>query len=214
MSTRPTIDWYFDFISPFAYLQTYRLDEVAEYADIQFRPVLFAGLLRQWEHKGPIEIPGKKLLTYRYAHWLAGRMGVPYRTPDNHPFNPLKALRLTLALNCERGVVHTIFNTIWGEGLRPDTEEGWQAIVERLGVEGADEKLSDPDVKSELMLNGERAIEAQVFGVPTFIAGGELFWGVDATDMLLDFLKDPQMFKESEWARLADIEPATTRRSG
>lgn len=213
MSARPAIDWYFDYISPFAYLQSHRLDEVAEYADIRFRPVLFAGLLRHWEHKGPVEIPGKKLMTYRYAHWLAQQMGIPYKTPDCHPFNPLAALRLTLALDCRPDAIRAIFRTIWGEGLRPDTDAGWQAIIKRLDAEDAEDMLGDPAVKAALMENGQAAIEAKVFGVPTFVANGELFWGVDTTDMLIAYLKEPGMFQASEWARLEGIEPSAKRRS-
>ncbi len=209
-----SIDWYFDYVSPFAYLQSHRLDEVAAQAEIIYRPVLFAGLLRHWEHKGPVEIPGKKLLTYRHAHWLAGRMGVPYRLPPHHPFSPLKALRLTLALGCGAEVVKTIFNAIWADGLLPDDEDGWREITKRLGVEEAEDKLTDPDVKAALQQNGEDAIEAQVFGVPTFVADGQIFWGVDTTDMLLDYLAEPEMFEDPELARLATVEPSSQRRMG
>lgn len=214
MSGKPTIDWYFDYVSPFAYLQSTRLDEITALADINYRPVLFAGLLRQWEHKGPVEIPGKKLLTYRYAHWLAGQMGVAYRTPDHHPFNPLNVLRLTLALGAERKTIDSIFKAIWADGHLPDTPDGWQAIVQRIGGCDTEKKLGDPAVKSALMENGERAIKAQVFGVPTFIANDQLFWGVDSTDMLIDYLRAPDMFDQQDMARLETITPSTRRRGG
>ncbi len=209
---RARIDWYFDYVSPFAYLQSRRLDEVAALADIRLRPVLFAGLLRHWQHKGPAEIPGKQLLTYRHAHWLAKRMGVPYRMPEHHPFNPLAALRLTLALGCRREVVDTISNVIGGDGLRPDSEAGWRAILDRLGVSDAEALIDAPETKAALMRNYEEAVQAQIFGVPSFIAGGELFWGVDCTDMLLDFLKNPRLFDEPGMAGLAGITASSIRR--
>jgi len=213
MSTRPNVDWYFDYVSPFAYLQRHRLDEVAAVANITLRPVLFAGLLRQWEHKGPAEIPGKRVVTFRQAQWLAGKMGVPYRLPDHHPFNPLKALRITVALGCNVDVVKTIFDAIWVDGLAPDTDEGWSAIIQRLDIDNAEDLLADPQVKGALQENGDLALKNDLFGVPTFVANGHLFWGLDTTDMLLDYLSNPSFFDDPEMRRILSTKPSTTRRS-
>src|SRR5580700_4734549 len=89
-------EWYFDFVSPFAYLQLEAFDELCG-ARVTFRPVLFAGLLNHWGHKGPAEIPQKRRFTYRFVQWLAERDGVPLKFPRAHPFNPIKALRLAIA---------------------------------------------------------------------------------------------------------------------
>jgi len=97
-----TVEWYFDFLSPFAYLQAQRLDELPDDVDIVFRPILFGGLLVEWETKGPGQIPPKRLLTLRHTLWLSQRLGVPCRLPPKFPFNPLKALRPTLSLGSKR----------------------------------------------------------------------------------------------------------------
>ncbi|MCW9045303.1 MAG: 2-hydroxychromene-2-carboxylate isomerase [Alphaproteobacteria bacterium] len=207
-----SISWYFDYVSPFAYLQSTRLAEVAKQADITFKPVLFAGMLRHWEHKGPAEIPGKRILTFRHAQWLANKMGVPYHLPESHPFNPLKALRLTIALGCTTEVVESIFETIWVDGLTPDSEKGWFAITKKLGIENPEELLSTPEVKATLQNNGTQALTVNIFGVPTFEIDGELFWGVDTTDMLLDYLDNPGLFEENEMKRIFQVEPSTVRR--
>ena len=82
-----SVEWYFDFLSPFAYLQSQRLYDLPDDVEITFRPILFAGLLRHWETKGPGQIPPKRLLTMRHIEWLARRMGVPYRLPSSFPFS-------------------------------------------------------------------------------------------------------------------------------
>ncbi len=66
------INWYFDFISPFAYLQQIRLREFPNDIAIQSRPVLFAALLNHWQHKGPAEIPAKRPI-YLSTCCLAGK---------------------------------------------------------------------------------------------------------------------------------------------
>ena len=89
-----TVDWYFDFISPFAYLQSEQLALLGPKTRVRYRPVLFAGLLAAHEHKGPAEIPRKRAFTYRFASWQAKRLGIPFKMPHEHPFNPLPLLRL------------------------------------------------------------------------------------------------------------------------
>src|SRR5690348_9010873 len=89
--------WYFDLISPFSYLHLKQFGRLPAELEIQYIPVLFAGLLKHWEHKGPAEIPAKRIYTYHHVSWLAARLGIPFRFPPSHPFNPLPALRLVIA---------------------------------------------------------------------------------------------------------------------
>ncbi len=210
--TRPA-DWYFDFISPFAYLQFKQLQRFDGVLTITARPLLFAGLLGHWQHKGPAEIPAKRTQTYRYCHWYAERLGVRFRTPPAHPFNPLKALRLAIALDAEHAAIATIFDYIWGEGRDVHGEAGFAALAERLEVKDVDAVISAPAVKDTLRANTERAIAAGVYGVPTFVLdNGELFWGCDLTDMLLDYLADPAVLDNDEMRRLATLPKAAERK--
>lgn len=87
-----SIDWYFDFVSPYSYLGLHRLKDVKP--KINYKPVLFAGLLKHWGQKGPAEIPAKRKWTYRSCDWQARKLGLPFRFPAAHPFNPLPHLRL------------------------------------------------------------------------------------------------------------------------
>jgi 2-hydroxychromene-2-carboxylate isomerase len=90
----PSAEWYFDFVSPFSYLQCEQLPALEKKLRIHYRPVLFAGLLKVHGHKGPAEIPAKRRFTYRYPSGEARALGVPFKFPAVHPFNPLPLLRL------------------------------------------------------------------------------------------------------------------------
>jgi len=203
------ITWYFDFVSPFSYLQFAAYPDLMRRPDVAIKPVLFAGLLAHWGHKGPAELPTKRRHTYRYCVWDAARRGVPFRFPPAHPFNPLHALRLAIALGAGHDVVRTIFEFIWKEGRSPAEE--WPALCERLGVADPGRLTGDAAVKGALRANVDEAIAAGVFGVPTFAVDGELFWGVDATPMFLDYLADPALF-ESEAMRRVDALPVAAER--
>ncbi len=205
-------EWYFDFISPFAYLQFESFGRLPAKLEIACKPIVFAGVLNHLQHKGPAEIPSKRRFTYRHVQWLARRHGIAFRFPPAHPFNPLSALRLAVALGSRRDVIASIFRFIWREGRSLDDDAGWRDLTASLGVADADRLVSAQPVKDELRANGERANSLGVFGVPTFAIGGELFWGFDATDMVADYVNDPASFNSAEMARIGEL-PAAARRN-
>lgn len=205
------LDWYFDFVSPFSYLQTERFKELPRDVEVGFHPVLLAGLLKHWESKGPAEIPGKRRFTYRHVQWYAQRHGIPFRMPAAHPFNPLPALRLAIALGSRREPVLEIFRFIWRDGRLIEDADEWQTLARRLGGADLEARVSAPEVKAALRDNTERAAAIGVFGVPSFVVDGNIFWGVDATDMLIDYLGDPALFASSEMQRVSELPAATAR---
>ncbi len=205
-------DWYFDVVSPYAYLQFATFDRLPSDVQVQIKPVLFAGLLGAWDNMGPAEIPAKRRQTYRYCHWLAAKRGIPFKTPPRHPFNPLAVLRLAVALGAEPKVVGTIFRHIWGAGHDGQDPESLAALAAALGVGDFEARVSDPAVKRQLRANTDEAIARGVFGVPSFAIGEEIFWGEDATGMMLDFLADPELFRRGDLGRLRDLPAAAQRK--
>ena len=81
-----------------------------------------------------------------------------------------------------------------------------------LGVDDWQARVNDPTVKAQLRANTDEAVANGVFGVPTFVVDGEIFWGDDVTDMMLDFLADPEPFRSGEWERLGDLPVAAQRK--
>jgi 2-hydroxychromene-2-carboxylate isomerase len=209
--TTHTATWYFDFISPFAYLQWQELRRSPLPVTWQPVPVLLVGLLQHWGQKGPAEIPPKRRFTYRMAHWQAQRAGISLRFPPAHPFNPLLALRFAIALGNRPEVIDRIFRHIWLEGRAADTFDGLAAVGNEFAVE-IESMLADGAVKAALRANTQRAIDAGVFGVPTMQVGTELFWGADSGHLLREYLAAPERFDTEEVRRL-DTLPVGVRRA-
>jgi 2-hydroxychromene-2-carboxylate isomerase len=207
-----TADWYFDFISPYAFLQFHRLRELDDRLDVRLRPVLFGAILDHWGQLGPAEIAPKRVHTYRQTHWLARRRGLAFKAPEAHPFNPLRLLRLAIHLGTTPAVVERLFRYVWQQGLIPENEVGWRALVGELGVPDADAQIARPEVKAALRANTEQAIAAGAFGVPTLVVDGRPFWGDDSTQMVLDYLDDPEPFRRDD-AYVASVPVAATRPS-
>jgi len=207
----PTADWYFDFISPFAYLQSEQLAALGPKVRVRYRPVLFAGLLRAHDHKGPAEIAAKRAFTYRFVVWQAKRLAIPLRMPPQHPFNPLALLRLAIACDCAPDAVHRIFRFVWRDGRLPDLPLEWAELAHELGVRDADTSIARPEIKETLQRNTDEAIARGVFGVPTLVIGDEIFWGFDATQMAADFLAAGCRWSDPEFARVASLPVGATR---
>lgn len=218
-STRPAaeIDWYFDFISPYSYLAFESLPATLAGIEpaplVRYRPVLFAGLLNHWGQLGPAEVAPKRRFTYEQVTWLADRQGIPIRAPRQHPFNPLPLLRAAIAAGSRREVIERLFRFVWRDGALPD-EPAFAATLAALGLDRA--ALDAADVKAALRANGEAAIAAGVFGVPTAVArrAGEsrLIWGFDSLPMLADWLRGAAVFAGEEMKRAADLPLGGQRR--
>ena len=127
-------DWYFDFVSPFAYLQCEQLAALETKINIRYRPILFAGLLKAHGHKGPAEIAAKRLFTYRFVVWQAKQLGIALKFPPVHPFNPLPLLRLAVAADGDPEVVRTIFRFVWRDGRLGDLPIEWAELMAMLGT--------------------------------------------------------------------------------
>ncbi len=128
------IEFWFDPISPFAYLAFERLPQALEDCTyvVEYRPVLFAGLLNHWGQKGPAEIEPKRAWTFRHIAWLAHQHGIALQMPARHPFNPLPLLRLALAAGPNRRVVEALMQHVWRGGGDPSDESRLAALTAEL----------------------------------------------------------------------------------
>jgi 2-hydroxychromene-2-carboxylate isomerase len=205
------IAFHFDVVSPFAYLAFERLPQALEGCsyEVEYRPVLFAGLLQHWGQKGPAEIEPKRAWTFRHVHWLAHQHGIAMDTPAVHPFNPLPLLRLALACGPNRRVVEALFRHVWIGGGDANDARRLAELSTRLAPP------RDPagaDVKAELRRLTDDAVAAGVFGVPTLTLDERHFWGLDALPMVRDTLRGGAWFAGPGWAAAAIAPPAVRRR--
>ena len=204
---------YFDIISPFAYLMLEQIERLPKDLNIEYRPILLAGLLGHFNHKGPAEIPSKRVFSYRKVLLEADKLGVRLRFPPAHPFNPLALLRLTLLVGNDLDRIRTITRRVWTDGVVPETEAELDELGAAVGVADASQTIKRTEVKQQLRQNFQLAIEDGVFGVPTMVVDGQLFWGADSIDMLTAFLADPDLFQRGEMARISDLPVGVMRKT-
>ncbi len=210
-NSKPAAIWYFDVLSPFAYLQLPAMLALQEKLEITPQPILFGVILRAPGQLGPAEIPGKREFTYRHVQWQADRAGITLRFPPSHPFNPTTALRLIVAAGSTWPAVTAVFDHLWRDGRDGDSADSLAAVGEVLGIADVAAATSATAIKLRLREHTDEALRQGVFGVPTLRIDDQLFWGNDATAMIEDWLADPTWFEHGEYNRIAALPVSITR---
>jgi 2-hydroxychromene-2-carboxylate isomerase len=201
------ITFYFDVISPYAYLAFEQLPValMGHSYSVTYKPILFAALLKHHGQLGPAEIAPKRDWTYRQVLWQAREVGVDLQLPARHPFNPLALLRLAVATQDQgtpnRYVCETLFRHVWQGGAPADDAVRLEALTAQLKPA---RQLQDATVKDQLKAHTDEALALGVFGVPTLVVDGKLFWGLDALPMLAAYLAGDPWF-EAPWHAVASV---------
>ncbi|MDB4939317.1 MAG: 2-hydroxychromene-2-carboxylate isomerase [Labilithrix sp.] len=196
LDSPPTLEVFWDFSSPFAYLGATQIDALARRtgARVTWRPLLLGGLFRSI---GTPDVPiatfsdAKKRYILKDLDRWAAYWGVPFRFPSRFPANSLRALRVYCALPEERRAAYrdAVFRACWAEDrdITDDAVLG-SCIGDESAARDALARANSDEVKSELRRATEHAAERGVFGVPTFVVGRELFWGQDRLDLVEEAL--------------------------
>ncbi len=218
-------DFYFDFISPYAYLGWTQIHALAKRHDREVRaiPVLFAAMLKHSGTLGPAEIPLKRAYMFKDVMRSARNAGVPFSAPPSHPFNPLLALRVATA-EPTHAVIDALYRATWGGGGGIETEASVARALDEAGLPSQSliARANEPATKQALRDATDAAIAAGVFGVPTIIAEGpivnvpggverELFWGVDSFAHLERFLAGDDPVTTHDADSFARLEPSANR---
>ena len=138
--------------------------------------------------------------------WLAKQQGTDLKMPAAHPFNSLALLRLAVAASSSSGqpnryVVETIFKHVWCDGLEATDPDRLATLQAHLFSQPSASFL-DPqsaEVKQLLQQQTQQAIDLGLFGVPSMVVDGQVFWGNDALPMLRAYLEGDAWFESAHW---------------
>jgi 2-hydroxychromene-2-carboxylate isomerase len=213
------ITFYFDVISPYAYLAFEHLPEALKGLSysVSYRPVLFAAMLKHHGQLGPAEIAPKRDWTYRQALWHAHSKGIDMKMPASHPFNPLPLLRLAAACgtpadpaSINRYACETILRHVWQGGAEAADEQRLAALTAQLAPQ---QRLGADEAKAQLKQNTDEAIALNLFGVPAMEVDGKIFWGFDALPMLREYLLGDAWFEGEGWNGVSQVAVGITRKA-
>lgn len=209
--------FYFDFISPFSYFAWKELPKLPG-VEIEFLPVPLGPLLNHWGIKGPGEVQPKREFLLKTCLRMASRAGMPFTTPKTHPFNSLYTLRLCLkevAGVHQQAVIAALWEAGWEKRIDMAEPEELLATLraKHLPADELYEKSFSKEARQGLKQNLALAIEDGVFGVPSFVVEGELFWGRDSMDDLAAFLTQQDPLDRAYFQELLSSTPRAATQS-
>ncbi len=194
------LEFYFDYSSPFAYLGSKRIEQVAERAgaELVWKPMLLGAVFKAI---GTPNIPlfeasqSKRSYLMRELYRWADLFEVPFDWPRRFPMNTVMALRVTMVLDDPVPFIHKVFAAYWAHGLDLDDPTQLQTLLKEVGAEpGLVFQTREPEVKQLLRDATTEALEQGVFGAPTCITDvdgdRQLFWGQDRLNFVLKALSE------------------------
>ena len=193
-STGPV--FYFDFASPNAYFAHRILPGVEARTGLKFRyvPVLLGGVFKSTGNQAPMiafaGVPAKLAYEYKEIERFIARHDLQHFNFNPHfPVNTLALMRGAVAAEGE-GVlepyVEAMFHFMWEKPRKLDDADVLRATLTEAGLPTARllAAIQTPEVKAQLMANTQLAVDQGVFGIPSFIVGGELYFGKDRLETL------------------------------
>ena len=183
--------FYFDFGSLNAYFAWRLLPGLEQRTGVRFDsvPVLLGGIFKATGNRSPVEayagIPAKLAYEFREIDRFVARHGlVEFRMNPHFPVNTLALMRGAVAaeeLDLAEDYMAAIFHFMWEDPRKLDDPAVLEAALKEAGLP-ADELMAlavDQAVKDRLVANTQEAVAQGVFGLPSFIVGGELYFGKD-----------------------------------
>ncbi len=204
--------FYFDYLSPFSYFAHKRLHSHRGEFSLSYKPVALGSLLNEWGIKGPGEVQPKREFLLKQCLRYSEKHKIPFTTPKTHPFNSLYALRLSLkgvAGDYQEKVIDTLWKSGWEKRIDMGEPDELLRELREAGLPADElyEKSFTKEAKVEFKKNVQDAISAGAFGVPSFVAGNELFWGNDSLEDLFSFLDNKDTLDREKLTRLLASTP-------
>jgi 2-hydroxychromene-2-carboxylate isomerase len=212
-----TLNFYFDFLSPFSYFAWLRLQSQSDLS-IHFKPVALGPLLNHWSIKGPGEVQPKREFLLKQCLRYAAKNKIEFTTPKTHPFNSLYALRLALkstAGDLQGEVIKTLWLAGWKTRIDMGEPEELKRALSEAGLPADElfEKSFSKEARAELKANIQEAISFGVFGVPSMVIENEVFWGNDAVEDMLNFMNGTDPLDRVKLQKLLDSTPRAAAQS-
>jgi 2-hydroxychromene-2-carboxylate isomerase len=192
-----TVDFYFDFGSPAAYLAATQLPHIAADtgATIAWKPMLLGGVFQATGNHSPAEIKPKGPYMTADLQRYARRYGVPYHHNPHFPINTLLLMRAATGIQAQQperfaDFVKAIYAAIWIDGKNMNDPAVVGEVLQSAGFDPAAvlALANAQDTKDKLKATTQEAVERGVFGAPTMFVGQDMFWGQDRLDFVREYL--------------------------
>lgn len=192
-----TVDFYFDFGSPAAYLAWTQLPQLCADtgAQLAWKPMLLGGVFQATGNRAPMMVPLKGSYLFVDLARFALRYGVPLKFNPSFPINTLTLMRAAVGLQMRldprfEDYCAAMFRAVWVDAQNMNDPAVVAAVLTRAGFDPQAllALSSEQPVKDELKVATDAAVQRGVFGAPTFFVADQMFWGQDRLDFVREAL--------------------------
>ncbi len=187
------IDFYFDIISPYAYIAYKKILKINN-VDFKLKPILLGGLHNLAGITAPAFNKYKMKNMQNDCELVAKKNNISFKWNSKFPINSLSIMRgyLCVDVSKKEQYLNSFFEAYWKEDQDLSNEENIKIILKKLNI---DENvffisIKNQDVKGKLKKLTQEAFEKEVFGAPTFLVNNKIFWGQDRLEYALDEIKN------------------------
>ena len=187
-----SIEFYFDFISPYSYLAYQKLKTLNKdnFFKIIYKPILLGGL----HNLGGITAPAfnvRKMKNMKDdCRLIADKNKIQFQWNENFPINSLYLMRgyLVIDENLKKKFFEVCFDYYWRENIDISNEKNFIKILDTCSINKINffKDIENNKVKDKLKKLTNLAFEKDIFGAPTFIVNNKIFWGQDRLEYALD----------------------------
>jgi len=189
------VEFFFDFVSPTAYMAWHVLPKIAEKAgaEIKYRPMFLGGVMQATGNRPPATILPKGVwMAFDLPLW-AKKWGLPYAFNPNFPVNTLSVMRGACVLLGDPKFIpygDAMYKAVWAEERNMGDKEEIARVVGGLGIDAEDfiAQIQKPEWKQALKSNTDEAVERGCFGAPSMFVDGNLYFGQDRLFMVAEAL--------------------------
>jgi 2-hydroxychromene-2-carboxylate isomerase len=190
------IEFFFDVGSPTAYLAHGQLKKLAKQynAELVHEPVLLGAIHQATNNMSPAMVPvkGKYMAQHDLPRFIK-RYGCEFNMNPHFPINTLGMMRgcyAAKAMGCFDRYIDAVFNGMWVNGLNMGDPEVFAAVMEQVNINAQQllDLMQQDTIKNQLKANTQRAIDKELFGVPTMFIGEQMFFGQDRFDFVEEAL--------------------------
>ena len=187
-----SIDFYFDFISPYSYLAHKKIKTLKEKKNIIFnyKPILVGGLHNLQGITAPAFIKPKLKHMISDCSLIAKKNKSTFIWNSKFPINSLNIMRGYLFINDETKdlYLNVIFDAYWKDDLDTSNEKILETLIKKCKINSNDffDGINDPKIKDRLKDVTQEAHDNEIFGAPSFVVNNKIFWGQDRLEFALD----------------------------
>jgi len=191
-----TVTFCFDFGSPYSYLAYNYLSPIKETgAQIDLKPVLLGGIFKATGNQPPATVQKKGEYMFKDIQRWSNKLDISFKMNPYFPILTVPHMRgaiLAQKKDILEDYMQSMFDSMWLKGLNLNDQEILTQVASESGIDPNDfaEGISSDEIKDELRVNTQFAIDKGAFGVPTYFLENEMFWGIDSIKFLLESLKN------------------------